>query len=146
MLNIIAYRTLEGSVQSARVANEDEVKAYYANRQSMRVENRNNWSTFEAAKEIATALGPKFIATDAGSHVSPRYDVQELPQIGDKVSYAFNGDYYPCGKIATISKSLKLITTTKGQKFYRLRETGCWKYNGTWSLVAGHVSRLNPES
>lgn len=145
MLNVIAYRTLEGSVQSARVASEDEVKAYYANRQCMKVENRNDWHTFEAAKEVAAALGPKYVATDAGGGVSPRYDVQELPQIGDKVSYAFNGDYYPCGVIASISKSLKVITTDEGHKFYRKRETGCWKYDGTWSLVQGHISRLNPE-
>jgi hypothetical protein len=107
-------------------------------------ETRNDWRTFEAAKEVAVALGPQYIATDAGSHVSPRYDVIALPKVGDEASYAFNGDSYPCGKIVRISKSLKLIVTTEGQKFYRVRETGCWKYNRTWSLTAGHVYKQNP--
>jgi len=96
-------------------------------------------------KKFAAALGEGYIATDAGEYVSPRYDVIDLPKIGAEVSYAFNGDYYPCGKIASISKSFKLITTTEGQKFYRRGESGCWKYNKTWSLVPGHISKLNPE-
>jgi hypothetical protein len=76
---------------------------------------------------------------------SPRYDVIQLPKVGDDCSYAFNGDYYPCGQVKSISKSLKIIVTTEGQKFYRRGETGTWKYNKTWSLVKGHISKLNPE-
>lgn len=128
-----------GKVTRAKVANERDESERRA------AETRNDWRTFEAAQEVAAALGPNYIATDAGQHVSPRYDVIELPKVGDKVSYAFNGDYYPCGEIASISKSLKLITTTEGRKFYRQRQTGCWKYNGTWSLVQGHISKQNPE-
>ena len=139
MLYFIVTRYTDGKIIRAEVADEAARKGVGS------VETRNDWKTFEAAKEVAAALGPKFIATDAGSHVSPRYDVQELPQVGDKVSYAFNGDYYPCGVIVSISKSLKVIVTSEGQKFYRKRETGSWKYNGTWSLVSGHISRLNPE-
>lgn len=111
------------------------------------VENRNDWKTFEAAKHVAAHL-KGHIATDAGSHVSPRYDVIKLPQVGDKVSYGFNGDCYPCGTIKSISKSLRLITTEdegKGRRtFYRVRETGMWRNDGTWCLIPGHVSKLNP--
>lgn len=113
-------------------------------------ETRNNWKTFDDAKEVAAALGEGFIATDAGSNVSPRYDVQCLPKVGDDVSYAFNGDSYPCGKIVSISKSLKVIVTkdeAKGEgvkKFYRVRETGTWRNAGTWSLISGHHYTQNP--
>ncbi len=121
------------------------VKAVALDDYSQGAENRNHWHTFEAAKEVAAALGEGYVATDAGPYVSPQFDIIELPKIGDKVSYTFNGDYYPCGEVASISKSLKLIVTDEGEKFYRVRETGCWKYNKTWSLVKGHISKLNPE-
>lgn len=111
---------------------------------SVDAENRNDWRTFEAAKEVAALLGDGYIATDAGSHVSPRYDVIKLPKVGDNVSYAFNGDWYPCGVITAISKSLKVISTSEGKKFYRVRETGCWKNAATWSLISGHHYKQNP--
>ena len=70
--------------------------------------------------------------------------MNNLPNINDPVSYAFNGDYYPCGYIKTISKTLKKITTTTGETFYRKRNTGCWLRNGTWSMVQGHIEAQNP--
>ena len=123
-----------GKAVSAQVLDDYNVDA----------ETRNDWRTFEAAKEVAAVLGSGYIATDAGSHVSPRYDVCQLPKIGDKVSYAFNGDSYPCGIITAISKSLKVISTSEGKKFYRVRESGCRKNAGTWSLVNGHHYKQNP--
>jgi hypothetical protein len=111
----------------------------------------SNWNitSFEHATEIAAAVtgvtGKLHIACDYGSHCSPRYYTIEVPTVGDLVSYAFNGDYYPCGSITSISKTLKKITTSDGQVFYRRRQTGCWKMNGVWSLVNGHIERLNPE-
>lgn len=107
-------------------------------------ETRNDWKTLEAAKEVAAALGPDYIATDAGPNVSPRYDVSKLPQVGDKVSQYFNGDSYPAGTVKSISKSLKLVVTTTGLKFYRVRETGTWRQGGTWSMIAGHHNDRNP--
>ena len=96
------------------------------------------------AKELTEATGRHFIGTDAGSSTAPRYDIVEVPKVGDDVSYAFNGDSYPCGQIKSISDSLRLITTTDGSKFYRVRQTGCWRMNGTWSLVAGVHNERNP--
>jgi len=29
--------------------------------------------------------------------------------------------------------------------FYRKRQTDVWKADGIWSLVDGHINRLNPE-
>lgn len=117
---------------------------YPGDPQARSFETRNDWKTFDAALEVAEVLGTEYLATDAGQWTSPRYDVIKLPQIGDKVSKAFNGDSYPCGEIASISKSLRLITTTEGSKFYRVRETGSWRNHGTWFLSPGHVSKLNP--
>jgi hypothetical protein len=107
-------------------------------------ETRNDWHTFDKAAEVADVLGTEYIATDAGNGVSPRYDVIQLPKIGDKVSKAFNGDSYPAGVIKSISKSLKLIVKDEGDKFYRVRETGSWRNQGTWSLTPGHVYTQNP--
>jgi len=111
--------------------------------------DRWDFDSLEDAQHIADSAtkltGRLYIATDAGEWVSPRYDVVESPSVGDEVSYAFNGDYYPCGVITSISKSLKLITTSTGRKFYRRRESGSWINNGMWSLVSGHHSRRNPE-
>lgn len=145
MIQVIVTKSF-ATVLTARVASEDEVRAYYAapSKFALTIENRNDWKTFDAAKEVAAALGEGFIATDAGSHVSPRYDVTELPKVGDKVSYAFNGDSYPCGTVTAISPSLKVITTSEGKKFYRVRETGSWRNAGTWSLVSGHCYKQNP--
>jgi len=96
------------------------------------------------AQSATEATGKLHLPVDSGSGVWPRFDVIEAPAVGDKVSYAFNGDYYPCGTIKSISASFRLITTTEGQKFYRRRESACWTYNGVWSLVDGHHSELNP--
>jgi hypothetical protein len=140
-----------GKLVSAHVATENEKRALV---HADVIENRNYWKTMGAAEEVARVLNEsageqRCIATDAGPLVSPRYDVIELPRVGDKVSYAFNGDYYPCGEITKISKTLKQITAEdkegKVWKFYRVRQTGCWRMDGTWSLVPGHISRLNPE-
>lgn len=111
-------------------------------------ENRNDWRNFqdaeETAAEVTTFTGALHIATDNGPHHHPRYDVKRVPAVGDEVSYSFNGDTYPCGKVASISKTLSLVTTTEGQKFYRRKLTGSWVMGGTWSLVQGHTYTQNP--
>lgn len=110
---------------------------------------RHDWDTFEQAVEIAHGLtestGTRYIATDSGNGGLPRYDVIKAPAIGDKVSYAFNGDYYPCGEISKISDSMRCITTTDGAKFYRRKMTGTWLKDRTWSMVHGHINRKNME-
>lgn len=92
----------------------------------------------EAGKEI-------YLGVDRGAHIFPRYSVVVAPQIGDKVSYAFNGDSRPCGEIKSISATLKRITTTDGRTFYRRGESASWISNRTWSLVQGHVEKRNLE-
>jgi hypothetical protein len=110
--------------------------------------SRNDFKTFEQAQEVAEAAsrfeGVDYIATDSGAYCSPRYDVIKAPQHLAPVSYCFNGDYYPCGHIKSISKTMKKITTTTGKTFYRRKNTGCWLANGTWSMVEGHIEQRNP--
>lgn len=97
-----------------------------------------------AARANAAAGQDLYIGIDRGQYSHPRFDVVRRPQVGEKVSYAFNGDSYPCGQVAKISGSLKVITTTTGERFYRKRETGSWIKGGTWSLVLGHHDLRNP--
>lgn len=109
---------------------------------------RHDWETFEDAEKFAAKatfdLGEPFIPTDAGSHVHPRFDVVRPPKIGDKVSKTVNGDYYPCGEIVKISKSLRRVETDTGAVFWRRRKSGAWVKGGCWSMVPGHIKELNP--
>jgi hypothetical protein len=109
--------------------------------------SRHDFKSFEQALEVADAAscfdGVDYIATDAGDHCSPRYDVIKAPALLDPVSYYFNGDSYPCGYIKSISKTLKKITTTEGKVFYRSRNSGSWKRK-SWSMIEGHHNERNP--
>lgn len=118
--------------------------------------NRNdisqNASPMLMAQQIADSAsklsGAAYLAIDGGECVSPRYDVIKAPAVGDEVSKAFNGDYYPVGKIVAIGKEFKRIRV-EGECgvliFFRRKLSGCWKYKGMWNLVGGSVSRWNPE-
>ena len=110
-------------------------------------ESFHDLKSFEGACLLALSLseetGIDYIGIDRGEWVWPQYGVILAPRIGEPVSISFNGDRYPCGRIKSISKSLKLITTTTGKKFYRRRLTGSWISDGTWTLVSGHVSARN---
>ena len=124
----------------------DEVNAARDN--DAQVLNRNNFNSLadaEAMADKATALNKElYIATDSGPCVSPRYDVVKMPELGDDVSYAFNGDSYPCGTIVAISESLRRIKVSTGRIFWRRKLSGSWVNAKTWSLIPGHVSERNP--
>lgn len=109
---------------------------------------RHDIVSLDHAKKLAAAAyaltGKLHMGIDNGECVWPRYDVIEAPVIGDEVSYAFNGDYYPCGTITKISASMRRVETSTGTVFYRRKLSGRWVYNGTWSMVHGHISKLNP--
>jgi len=106
----------------------------------------DSWEDAQAEAARLNGIHPTrhFLACDAGDHCWPRYSVKMAPQVGDEVSYSFNGDTYPCGTITKISDSYKQITTSEGRKFYRRKLTGAWINNGTWSLVGGHRHEQNP--
>jgi hypothetical protein len=124
MLYALVTRTDTGKVLKAEVITDDDRAT-----RTIDVESRWDWKTFDAAKEVAAALGAEYAATDSGEGVSPRYDIIKLPQVGEPISY----------------DSKRIVTSTEGQKFYRRKESGAWIYQRTWSMVRGHISRMNPE-
>lgn len=110
--------------------------------------NRNDMKALSDAERIAAEAteltGRLHVAADRGAYTSPRYDVIEAPVVGSEVSRAFNGDYYPAGKIVRVSKSLRRVVTEDGTVFFRVRNTDSWRANGTWFMSPGRVSKLNP--
>jgi hypothetical protein len=99
---------------------------------------------FKHAEEIANELSSdemKFMAVDCGKNTTPRFDVIEMPQVGDYVSYAFNGDYRPCGEIVKVTKTLQIVTST-GRRFM-YKGGGVWK-DGSWRMVMGIRNESNP--
>lgn len=110
--------------------------------------SRWDFKTFADATRIAHSatqnLGTQFVPVDNGPGVSPRYDVAQVPKVGEKVSYSFNGDSYPDGEIVKVSKTLQ-ITTSTGNVYRRRKMTGSWlRTGGTWWLVRGHINERNP--
>ena len=99
----------------------------------------------DAMAQYLTAMkGAPYLGCDAGSGHYPRYTVVAAPRLGDEVSYGFNGDYYPCGKITRITKGWR-VTTDGGKTFNRYKETGGWRMvGGTWWMVDGVVDERNP--
>lgn len=105
-----------------------------------------DWETLDQVVEIANDLTSStnvlYIPIQR-SNAYPKFDVIKAPAVGDDVSKGFNGDFYPCGKIVRISKTLKRITTSNGDVFYRRAETGAW-IAGAFTLVSGIIDRQNP--
>ena len=118
------YADIETSIDSHRLNIQD----------TLIDEGMSNDENFRAATNAFDARVEELKAAQAA----------KLPAINDPVSYAFNGDYYPCGVITKISKNFKMITTSEGQKFYRQGDANQWKMHKTWSLVKGHIERQNP--
>jgi len=104
--------------------------------------------TFLMAEEIAAVLTQatevSHIPIDRGGSRSPRFAAMAAPKLGDKISYSFNGDSYPCGTITLISSSLRRIESSTGRVFWRRKSSGSWILNGVWSMIPGHVSERNP--
>lgn len=123
----------------------DAMKAREADRTHYIV-SRWDFKSLENAQAIVDEFeGKNLLAIDKGEWVSPRFDVIEMPKVGDEVSMTFNGDYYPCGTIVKISESLKTIKTSNGRVFWRKKLTGQWLYSKTFALVSGTHSKMNTE-
>ena len=110
--------------------------------------DRNDMKTPADAERIAREAyrltGRWYLPVDAGEWTSPRYDVIEAPTVGAEVSKGFNGDYYPCGKIVSVSATFKKVTTDQGMSFYRRGQSATWLEGGIWVMVSGRKSELNP--
>ena len=81
-------------------------------------------------------------------------------KVGDDVSYGFNGDWYPDGKVERITK--KYLTTSRGRRYYlrtyidRMWDDEREDYinverevfqslgGGTWTLIKGIHEAQNP--
>lgn len=86
--------------------------------------------------------------------------VKHTYQVGDDVSYGFNGDWYYAGKVAKITA--KFLITDRGRKFGlrqfkdRIYDETTFDYvdvlkeyfvsvgHGTWTLTKGIVEEQNP--
>lgn len=77
-----------------------------------------NFNTYE---EALHAMEDGEIITYNSSALMP-YQVHTMPKVGDYVSTAFNGDYYPEGTITKISPTGAKITTSNGKVFQRSRK------------------------
>lgn len=112
-----------------------------------RYESTWDWNAKDVVDDIAAKLtevtGDLYLAVDGGPHSRPRFSVFKAPKVGDEVSKGFNGDYYPCGKIVAISKTMKKIVTDDGTVFYR-RSTTRWLDGGTFVMVRGVHNERNP--
>lgn len=103
------------------------------------------------AASASALTGEDWIPVDRGDCVSPRFDVMACPKVGDDASKGFNGDYYPVGKIVSISAApTRRVITVDGPRgklrFYRRGLSAGWtQAGGTWGLVQGVVNRYNQE-
>lgn len=103
------------------------------------------------AKSASKNLGKVYLACDKGPYVSPRYDVIEAPAVGDEVSWGFNGDAYPLGKIKSISDGHRRIVVkshdcSPDKVFSRSNKgLGSGWVNKGWSLIPGVVNKFNRE-
>lgn len=92
------------------------------------------------AEQLSEETGDTYIAVERHDD----YAVERMPKIGDVVSYGFNGDWYPCGTIEKISKTMKKVTTSDGGVFWRQGNTATYKRAGTWTLARGVHNDRNP--
>jgi hypothetical protein len=125
---------------------DGQVIAYDTVKELRRLSSLNE--AVSLAKTISEFTGNFYIPCDEGEHCSPRFGILLAPKIDDDVSYTFNGDYYPCGKIVRITPSYRIFTKDdKGNEhtFYRKGIRSNWVMKGgTWSLVPGIISEQNP--
>lgn len=97
------------------------------------------------ANEKDPALQLAYMVDDCAAYRSPKWDVVQAPRVGDEVSKGFNGDYYPQGKIKSISKGYKVIILENGLRFYRKGGAARWvQSGGTWALIRGVHDERNP--
>lgn len=128
---------------------------------------RSMAEAMEAARFVTEALDKPearrtFWAEDRTSSTSPRYAIIRAFVVGEPVSYGFNGDSYPCGRVTKITSSsdaapkgekreeagYRIITTEDVhgvvRKFWRRGLTGRFVHEQTWGLQHGWHADQNP--
>lgn len=110
--------------------------------------DRNDWTSKEEVDTLAAKLtevtGDLYLGLASGGCVRPQFDIFKAPKVGDEVSMGFNGDYYPCGKIVSISKTLRKIVTDNGTTFWRRGQGARWLNCGTFAMIPGVHNERNP--
>ena len=107
-------------------------------------------TALELAERMTASEGRLFLGCDAGRWCSPQFTVVAAPAVGDAVSYAFNGDSYPCGTIVSVGGGVKRRVVAQDEDgsrhvFYRRKLSAGWvREGGTWSLVHGTHDERNP--
>lgn len=96
------------------------------------------------ARLITELTNKTYIAVDNGEYRFNRYEIIRMYQVGEEVSYTFNGDTYPDDIILEISKDLSTIKTANNV-YKRVKETRGWKQKKSpfW-LFSGHLFEQNP--
>jgi hypothetical protein len=100
---------------------------------------------------VSKLTGKEWIPVDHGGNRSPQFDIIRRPEVGDDASKGFNGDYYPVGKVISVSGGpqfrLVVVDGPQGKlKFYRRGPSASWvQSGGTWSLLRGVVDERNRE-
>lgn len=101
-----------------------------------------SFRTISEAEEFLKNCDYPASITSFRSGTSHPYDVIRMPIVGDEISYAFNGDCYPCGTVTRVTNTK--CVTSDGTIFRRLKN-GRWKKDRIWSMVFGHIYTQNPE-
>lgn len=100
--------------------------------------------TAERARDILNLAEPGQFFVYKSNYACDPWVVAKLPQVGEPVSEAFNGDYYPRGVIVKVSKTGAKVTTSTGHVFTRSRKRPSVWANGSFSMVPGHHDKRNP--
>jgi hypothetical protein len=103
-----------------------------------------SYADAQALAEQASKDHPDMVIVpyDYGYGVSPQFGIIRAPALGDDVSEAINGDYYPLGKVEQIGKDYKRIKAG-GKWWYRRKLTPGW-HSGCMGLVRGTYDERNP--
>jgi hypothetical protein len=101
----------------------------------------------QIAEEQTERFGRRWVATDRGAKVCPRFSTVEAPQIGDLVSSNCDGESWPEGEIVRVTGgTFALVKTSTGATFRRHGQTGAWiNTGGTLRMIRGHVREINPQ-
>lgn len=107
--------------------------------------HRSYLKSFEQVELYAAQLSKTPGEFLGAQRSSTDFEVIRCPAVGDEVSYSFNGDTTPCGKIVRLTPKLMVITDA-GYRFNRRGNSASWYRIGgkSWCLVHGHIEERNP--
>lgn len=147
MTNVYAARVKDDKVTDVITDARDLINVDSDFVEIRELSNKGDTSTLRhLANMITDAMGENYIFVDNGQGF-PRYGIVRAPHVGDPVSKAFNGDYYPVGTVVKVTPTLGKVVTSSGDVFYRRKQTAKWLEvgGGPFTLIQGTVDQLNEE-